>query len=133
MAKDERTELLEESVLPILLGNSLRSHLLAAKLYLRYGITAFVCGQKRRLLDWLNPTCDFYHLFADEEGRLLTEQLLSLADNYEETLFVLIPTTKETLALIQAHTAELESRFILSEPHAVTKKLPFQANGTLEF
>ncbi len=133
MAKDERTELLEQSVFPILLGNSPRAHLLAFRLYLRYGVTSFVGGSRRTLWDLLNPFCDFYRLFLGENGRLLKEQLLSLAEEYEDTLFVLIPATKEMLDLIHPHVSELESRFILSEPHAVTEKLPFQANGTLEF
>ena len=133
MAKDERTELLEQSVLPILLGNGPRAHLLAFRLYLRYGVTSFAGGSRRTLWDLLNPFCDFYRLFLGENGRLLKEQLLSLAEEYEETLFVLIPTTKEMLDLIHPHVSELENRFILSEPRTVTEKLPFQANRTLEF
>lgn len=133
MKRDERSAVLEQSVLPILLGNGLRAHLLALKLYLRYGVPSFVGGRQRTLWDLLNPFCDFYRLFWGENGRLLKEQLLSLAEEYEETLFVLIPTTKEMLDLLQAHTAELESRFILSEPHAVTEAFPFQAYGKLEF
>lgn len=133
MAKDERAELLEQSVLPVLLGNGPRAHLLALRLYFRYGVVSFVGGRKRTPLDWLNPFCDFYRLFWGESGRLLKEQLVSLAEEYEDTLFVLIPTTEKSLGLIREYVGELESRFILSESRAVTEKLPFQANRTLEF
>ncbi|MBQ8331521.1 MAG: hypothetical protein IJX94_03590 [Clostridia bacterium] len=125
MTKDERAALLEQSVLPILLGNGFAAHLLAVKIYLRYGITSFVCGSRKKPLDRLNPACGFYRLFRQTEDRLAAEQLLALADGYGDVLFVLVPTAEEDRRFMEAYASELESRFIFSDPRTIFAKLPF--------
>ena len=125
MAKEARETLLAQSVIPVILGNGITAHLLSVKFFYRYRMTSLLCAARKGLLDYLDPTCDFLRLFRVTEDRLAAERLISLAEEYDETLFVLIPTSEEDRRMVQRYAAGLESRFIVAEPESVFRKPPF--------
>ncbi len=125
LTRRERRELLRESVVPILLDQTLRAHLLAWRLFLKWGVTSFLCGAKSNPLTTLDPVCRF--LQTDRgEGRLAAEQLTDFAENFGDCLFLLIPMTEANRAFAEAYASVLESRMILAEPQTVFEHAPFE-------
>lgn len=117
-------ELLSEAVLPVILGNGLAAHRLALRLRLRYGMSSLLCGARISLWDRLHPGCGFLELMSAEDGRLLTEQLIDLADHSEDGLLLLVLLSDGQRTLLSPYCRELESRFILTEPCRLLASAP---------
>ena len=125
MADREIKELLRESVLPVILQNGLSAHRLSLSIFRRYKIVSLLCGKRKGLLDALDVSCGFMRLFRTPDERIAAEQLCSLADEYRDCTFELIPLSKRDRAFVSAYAEQLESRFIISLPDKLFLRIPF--------
>lgn len=107
-------DMLRSCVIPVLLGDTPRVHLLAAKIYLRTGITSYICGSKKSFLDYIDPFSKFFSLVSDNDGDIICEALGYLASN-KEYLPIIIPCNKPYKAFVDKHQTFLEPRFIISD------------------
>ena len=101
------------SVIPVLLGDGAKASRLASRLYTGLGIVSLRLGRHRRLSDLLGLSCVFRR--ASVHDRLLCEQLLAIAEEFEGYLLWLIPTDEASRQRVAAMGEELESRFIIRE------------------
>ncbi len=124
LTKRERRELIGESVVPILLGQTLRAHFFAWRLYLRWGAVSFLCGSQKNVFTSLDPVCRFLRTDRQAE-RLAAEQLTDFADAYGDCLFLLIPLTSADRAFVSDYASQLESRMIVAEPRTLLEHAPF--------
>ena len=115
MTTEESIEAIRDTVVPVIADHQPGAHLLALRLYWKFGIRSFVCGQKRNFWDLLNPTAKFLRLSDFGDRRLAAEQLNDLADGYEDCLFFLICREHARTNDLLQHAPLLESRFILTD------------------
>ena len=120
----EMRDIMKERMVPILSDQSLRSHILAWRLFFKYGVTSFLCGSDHFLSTSLDPVCRFLRLNRSED-RLAAEQLADFVESYEDCLFFLIPMNEEDRRLTTTYSALLESRLIVSDPWSLLSGTPF--------
>ncbi len=113
---EETKELLRQGIVPVILGNDRAARRLAARLLRTFGIPSILCGRRRTVWDLLSLTTSFRRLSRDVAPRLIAEQLVDLAADYEDCFMLLIPLREEDRALIQAHGDLLETRFVCRDP-----------------
>ncbi len=123
LTKREWKELIRESVVPILPDQSLRAHLLAFRLFFKWGIVSFLCGKKRALLTALDPVCRFLPINKDEE-RLAAEQLTDFAEAWSDCLFFFLPLTEKDRIFADRYASSLTCRMIVSTPQALLSQAP---------
>lgn len=117
--------LLRQSIVPVIAGDGLAAHLLALRLFFQYRIVSFRCGQQKSIWDSMNPTEKFFQIYGTSGSRLAAEQLIDLADAYEDCLFVLIWISEEDRNRLKSHISLLESRFILTDAKHLFDQAPF--------
>ena len=110
------------STIPVILGNGATSCRLAWRLYLTLGTVCLRLGSRRRFSDLIGLPCTFRKVSADE--RLLCEQLLDIAEEFDGYLLLLIPSDKHSLRPIDGHREVLETRYIISAPDNLRSHLP---------
>ena len=113
---EETRELIRQGIVPVVLGNGRDAHRVSARLYRSFGLPALICDTRRSLWDLLDPTCAFRALPRGGDGRLIAQELVSLAREYEDCLLLLIPLTEEYRALTCAYESLLEAYFICRDP-----------------
>lgn len=114
MTSDIATEAFCETVVPVILSNSLKAHILAAELQKKYGLSSMLCGSRRNLLDIFSLNCSFLSL-SSCHNRLTLEQLIDFSDRWNECILVLIPVSDADKRFLSENKAELESRYLISE------------------
>ena len=124
VTRQEWRELMEETIVPIFPRQTLRAHLLALRLYLKWGVISFLCGTKKSIFTALDPTCRFLQTDS-HDGRLMSEELADFAESYGDCLFLLVCLTEEDRALVAAHISHLESRMILTDSRSLFRNAPF--------
>ena len=122
MTQRQCKKILREEIQPVILGNSLRAHRLALRLYFQYGLCPILCAKKRHFLDFLNPFATVLPT-EEEPPRLLCEQLCDLSARYEGYLTLLIPVSEENLRRIGENTEVLESAYVLASPKELDRWL----------
>ena len=115
-------ETLRSSVVPVLLGRSASAHRLAWRLYLSLGTVCLRLGERRSLSDAFGLPCVFRSASTDD--RLLCEQLLDIAEEFDGYLLLLIPTDECSRRRVDAAREALEARYILSSPSEVFSHIP---------
>lgn len=113
---EETKELLRQDILPVMLGNGLSAHRLAARIFARYGVVSVLCGARRGFFDCLDPTSVFLRLSRKDSARLFAERLTDFADAHEELLCLLVPMTADASALVSEQAPLLETRFVCVTP-----------------
>lgn len=120
MTGDTAREVFCETVVPVILSNSLYAHRLAARLRVRKGLASVLCGKSRGLLDLIDLDCGFLSL-SPEKGRLSLEQLIDFSDKWNECILVLIPVSESDRRFISENRRELECRYIICEDRDTNK------------
>ena len=114
--------MIRASVVPVILGNGAVSCRLAWRLYLTLGTVCLRLGSYRRASDLLGLPCVFRKASTDD--RLLCEQLLDIAEEFEGYLLLLIPTDEPSTEHIERNREALASRYLLSAPDEVLSHIP---------
>ena len=118
----ELKETLRASIVPVIIGNGAPSCRVAWRLYLSFGALSLRLGAHRRLSDLLGLPCLFRKASTDD--RLLCEQLLDIAEEFDGYLLLLIPSDKPSWEHIERHREALASRYLLSSPDEVFSHIP---------
>ena len=64
-------DMLRSSVIPVLLGDNLSAHLMAAKIYLRCGMISYVCDAKMTVADYIDPFSRFFSLVSETDADII--------------------------------------------------------------
>ena len=118
-----RNDMLRESIIPVLLGDCPAAHLMAARIYLRFGIVSYVCGEKPRFADRIDPFSKFFALGSAAEPRVVLDSLDYLASN-KDYLPILSPTDEFFCEFVKQNKDFLETGFILSDKKSFFTKKP---------
>lgn len=102
-----------ESVMPVLLGSSAEAHLMAWKIYLKFGIRSYICAEKQSLLDAIDPTMRFFSVVSEKNSGVACEALAYLSAD-KELLPILIPCNSFGDQLVKENKEFLEKRFIIT-------------------
>lgn len=112
---DEEKDALKITLFPIFLGNTYTSRRFAKRLFFRTGISSLICDNKRAVSDLFSISYRFCHIYKSLDDRILSEQLLSLAQKYSELTLLLIPANKDYSRAVDRLTPLLEPRFIITD------------------
>ena len=115
--------MLRQTVIPVLLGDCARSHLFALRIYLRCGIVSYICDDRRRAADLINPTTKFFSLGSKKDARVICDILDYLASS-KDYLPIIIPCNEYYRAFISENREFLEARFILSDTESFFEEKP---------
>lgn len=107
-------DMLRSCVIPVLLGDTPSSHLLASKIFLRTGIISYICDSKISFLDYLDPMSKFFLLASESDGDMICTSLAYLSSN-KEYLPIIIPCNEYYRSFVDKHKNFLEPRFIISD------------------
>ena len=116
---EETKDLLRQGIVPIVLGNNWEAHRLSARLYRTFGIPSILCGERRTAWDVFDPTCAFRHLSLSASSRLIAEELMDLAAEYEDCFLLLIPMREEEQSLVREQGSLLETAFVCRFPETL--------------
>ena len=122
MAMDySKQDILRATLVPILLGDSIKAHLLAARIYMRSGISSYVCDDRRRFADFIDPFSRFYSITSDLGVALAVLGGLFPNDDY---LPLLVPCTPMYEKFVAENRDFLESRYIISDSREFFSRKP---------
>lgn len=107
-------DMLRATVIPVLLGDCHTAHRFAASIYFRCGIVSYVCDDKKRLLDLLDPCSRFFRLHSRKEPRVILDSLDYLA-SVKDYVPIIIPCNSFYEELVRENRDFLEPRFIISD------------------
>ena len=124
LTRDELRKTMRECAVPIFPNQSAKARLIAARLFLKYGIVSFLCGERQAITTRLTPFCRFHRLDLTNE-RLASEQLADFVDESEDCLFFLLPLTERDRLFVTAHAPLLESRLIITDAKSLLGRTPF--------
>ena len=116
---EETKALVRQGIVPIVLGNDRMAHRLSFRLYRTFGLPSILCACRRTVWDVLDPTSAFRRVSGERVSRLMAEQLLDLAAEYEDCLLLLIPTSEEDQRLLEMYGERLEAHFVCRMPDAL--------------
>ncbi|MBQ7384858.1 MAG: hypothetical protein IJV72_08735 [Clostridia bacterium] len=116
-------DMLRQTVIPVLLGDCARAHLFSLKIYFRCGIVSYMCDDKRRAADFINPTTKFFPLYSKKDTRVICDILDYLA-SVKDYLPIIIPCNEYYREFVRENREFLESRFILSDTESFFKQKP---------
>ena len=116
---EETKDLLRQGVVPIILGNDRDAHRLSARLYRTFGIPSILCGTRRTVWDFFDPTSAFRRISPTASSRLVAEELMDLAADCEDCFLLLIPLREPQRALIREQETLLETKFVFRTPEAL--------------
>ena len=112
---EEARELLREDILPVVLGNGIDAHRLAARLLSRYGVMCMLCGERKNLLDWLDLSTCFLRISYKRDLRLAADQLVDFAEENRERFLLLVPMDSAGHTVIGEQAERLETHFVCVE------------------
>ena len=116
-----KKDILRTTLVPILLGDTPSAHLLAARIYLRSGISSYVCGEKRRFADLIDPFSSFYQISSDAGVALLVLGKLFPNSDY---IPILVPCNGYYERFVKENREFLESRYIISDRRELFSRKP---------
>lgn len=125
MSTSDKYLALEQYVLPVLFDNTAEAHRISLRIFNSHGIISFICG-KKRFSDILDVSSKTLKLPDTNEARLVTEELIELADKYSDMLPVLIPCSKKAKEIAVNFSEELETRYIIADPSVFGSSSPIE-------
>jgi hypothetical protein len=125
MSTSDKYLALSQYVLPVLFDNTIEAHRISLRIFNSDGIVSFICG-KRRFLDIFDISCKTLRLPDTNEERLITEELIKIADKYSDMLPVLIPCSKKAKDIADRFSDELETRYIIADPSVFGSSSPIE-------
>ncbi len=119
-------DMLRATVIPVLLGDCPAAHIFAAKVYLRCGIVSYVCDEKKKAADIIDPFSKFFCLHSRREPRVILDSLEYLS-SVKDYLPIIIPCDKFYKEFTENNKDFLGTRFILSDKEFFFKQKPMSA------
>ena len=113
--RKEAKDMLREAVIPMLLGDNARAQLLALKIYLRCGVTSYVCDTKRSLFSLINPAVSFFRLYSDSKDGIAVLEALGYVASNTDYLPMIVACDASFAELIDNNREFFEPRFILTD------------------
>ena len=110
----EAKNMLREAIIPVLLGDCARAHLLALRIYFDCGVVSYVCDTGKSLFSLIDPASRFFPLFSSQSSDVVLDSL-AYAAKEAEYLPVLVPCSDKYAELVKENREFLESRFIISD------------------
>ncbi len=123
---ERQDTVIRSSIIPVLLGNSFSTHILAAKIYLRTGIISYICDEDKLLWDYIDPISRFFPVFCKSFDGVMCEALDYLASN-KEYLPIIIPCNDRYQAFVASNIDFLEARFIVATADTFFKQKSIRA------
>ena len=120
---EEAKNLLRESLIPVLLGDNLKTHLLAMRIYLTCGVVSYICDTKKSLFNALDPFSRYFPLFSSNIDAVALKSLAYAASN-TDYLPLLIVCDDKLLPFINDNREFIESRFIISDRSSLFSSSP---------
>ena len=120
---EEAKNLLRESLIPVLLGDNLKTHLLAMRIYLTCGVVSYICDTKKSLFNTLDPFSRYFPLFSSNIDAVALKSLAYAASN-TDYLPLLIVCDDKLLPFINDNREFIESRFIISDRSSLFSSSP---------
>lgn len=115
--------MLRESIIPVILGDNLRAHLLALKIFFSFGVVSYVCDVKRSPLSFIDPCTRHFPLFSKSRGGVVLESLAYLSSS-PDYLLLLVSCDKELDAVIEQNRDHIEAGFIITDKEALFTSSP---------
>ena len=115
--------MLKDSIIPVILGDNLSAHLLALKIFFRFGVISYVCDVKRSPLSFIDPCTRHFPLFSKSRGGVVLESLAYLSSS-PDYLLLLVCCDEELDAVIEQNRNYIEARFIITDKEALFKDSP---------
>lgn len=116
-----KKDILRTTLVPVLLGDNFGAHLLAARIYLRSGISSYVCDDKRRFADLIDPFSSFYSISSEPGVALAVLGELFPNNDY---IPILIPCNRYYERFVRENKEFLESRYIISDSRGLFGQKP---------
>ena len=120
---EEAKNLLRESLIPVLLGDNLKTPLLAMRIYLTCGVVSYICDTKKSLFNALDPFSRSFPLFSSNIDAVALKSLAYAASN-TDYLPMLIICDDKLLPFINDNREFIESRFIISNRSSLFSSSP---------
>lgn len=124
MSDRQARENAREYFVPYILGNTPTSHRIAARIFCKYGIVSLICDEKSSPLCALDPTCRYLHLSPSDEPRIIAEQLLSLCEQQQYVLPIIIPVVPKYHKAVEAERDTLEHKFVIADKDTLFSSSP---------
>ena len=106
--------MLRESLIPVLVGDCPRAHLLAARIYFRTGIVSYVCDEKRSPLSFIDPFSKYFPLFSRSHGGVALDSL-KYAASCPDYLPLLVICDNALSDFVEKYRDALEASFIIAD------------------
>ena len=119
-------ETANQSILPVLLGNTRQAHRLSSRLFRRCGVISVICGRPR-LWDIADFTSVTLRMPKTNCERLTVEALIGFAEEYREPLLLLVPCSETAASTVARHEKALEHYFMRSDTEAILSSSPLSA------
>ena len=123
MISNVAREALNMSVVPILLGDGLCARVLAARIFLKYGIQCVICDEKQSAWRFLFRFGGFYKIIHSSESRLLCEALEHVAALSAGGLLILASCRHDISEMLAPCEQELEKRFVIATADTLLDKI----------
>ena len=107
-------DMIRSALLPLLLGASGEALTLSFRIYLRFGVTSYICDEGQSIIHTLNPATRFLDLGARSEPEILLESLVAISER-GDYLPIIIPCDDFYRSFTARFRDTLETRFIISD------------------
>lgn len=126
MTQREIRETIGNNTFVVLLDNTPAAHRLSLRLYFRFGIVSYICGEPRTrdLIDFSSRTL---RIGKTSCARLRAEELTALADSQAPLLPLLIPCSKEACEFAARYAEILEGHYLLLDARTALVRSPLTA------
>lgn len=123
MISEVAREALNTSVVPILFGDGLRARLLAARVFVKYGVHSVICDEKQSAWRFLLGFGGFYKIIRTPDPRLFCEELERIAEMSAGGVLILAPCDEPFADLVNECESEIEKRFVIAERNTLLDKI----------
>ena len=116
-------EALKTSVVPILVGDGLKARLLAAKVFMKYGVHSVICDEKQSAWRFVVGFGGFYKIIRTHDPRLLCEELERISELSAGGVLIIAPCSNIFSDLVSECEREIEKRFVIAKPNTLLDKI----------
>ena len=123
MISDAAKEALSSTIVPVMLGDGPKARMLAARLFLKYGVQSIICDEKQSAWRFVFGFGGFYKIIKSSESRLVAEELERIADVSSGGLLFVAPCSADFSRLLEEVTDRVETRFIIASSDDLLDKI----------
>ena len=124
MSDRQARENAREYFVPYILGNTPTSHRISARIFYKYGIVSLICDERSSPLCALDLSCRYIKLSPSNEPHIIAEQLLSLCEQQQYTLPIIIPVSPKYQRAVEAEISALEHKFVIADKDTLFSSSP---------